>query len=124
MIILLVGILLFSIGDLLMTLTYLSSVGMSEGNPVARLVMSYRSPWYLVLWKLSSLTAACGILFIQRRRRAAEVGAWICAIILVWLTFRWSAYTGELQLGLSSAAGAMNDPTWVTLDPAAPVPPR
>jgi len=127
-IILLSAVLLLSIGDLIMTLTYLTSVGMAEGNPIARLVMSYRSPWYLVVWKAASLTSACGILFIHRHRRAAEIGAWICALVLVWLTFRWSAYIGEVQMGPAAAAAAQSDPSWVTLGrvqrPAAPPPSR
>jgi uncharacterized membrane protein (Fun14 family) len=122
--ILLVGVMLLSIGDLIMTLTYLTSIGMAESNPLARLVMSYRSPWILVGWKVASMTAAGGILFIHRRRRAAEVGAWICLGVLVWLTFRWTAYIGHIQIGPASAIAAEHDPTWVTLAPDAPRPRR
>lgn len=40
---------LLSLADLFMTLTFLRTVGMSEANPVARMVMSYGSPTYLVV---------------------------------------------------------------------------
>src|SRR6266478_4968970 len=55
---LLVAVVLMSLGDLHITLTYLTSVGMSEGNPLARWVMGYNNPGLLVAWKLAPGGAA------------------------------------------------------------------
>ncbi|MCX5691049.1 MAG: DUF5658 family protein [Planctomycetota bacterium] len=100
---LLVAVALISIGDLAMTLTYATSVGMMEVNPLARLVMSFDSPWLVVAWKL--LTAGFGITVIAmlRSRGIAEIAAWISfaamlVLLVHWINFNTHivSYTDEL----------------------------
>ncbi len=87
---------LMSVADLVITLTYLRSVGMSEGNPIARFIMEHGSSSLLIWWKLASVSLACFILIYARKSRSAEVGAWICFAILVWLTIQWTTYIHEI----------------------------
>ncbi|MBX3358431.1 MAG: hypothetical protein KF745_08380 [Phycisphaeraceae bacterium] len=87
---------LMSIADLVITLTYLRSVGMSEGNPIARFIMEHGSSSLLIWWKLTSVSLACLILIYARKTRSAEIGAWICFAILGWLTLQWTTYIHEI----------------------------
>src|SRR5262245_27522846 len=53
------AIALMSAADLYITLVYLKSGGMSEGNPLARWVMATGSAGALAGWKLVSVGVAC-----------------------------------------------------------------
>lgn len=120
--ILLAGIVLMSLADLDMTLAYTRSVGLIEGNPLARLVMSYGSSWMLALWKVASVSLCVFILFCARRTRYAEIGAWICFAVMVWLSVRWVSYNEQVPLLTSYIADQYSaDHRWVTLgDDSAP----
>src|SRR5262245_53029298 len=96
--ILLAGILVMSLADLDMTLSYARSLGLLEGNPIARLVMTYGSAWVLALWKIASVALCVFILFRARRTRYAEVAAWVCFVVLVWLSVRWMIYNDQMPL--------------------------
>lgn len=85
-----------SLVDLYITLLYVRSVGMGEANPLARWVIEHFSPQVLVAWKLLTVVVACTIFAVARRTRAAEVGAWVCCAVLVWLTVRWITYSTEV----------------------------
>ncbi len=91
-VILLVAIFTMSVFDLLLTLTYVQGVGMVELNPLARKVMAHGSPTLLTLWKLGIVGGACMVVFLGRRARVAEVGAWIACLVLVALTIHWLRY--------------------------------
>lgn len=91
-------IVLLSLADLFLTMTYLQSVGMGEANPVARVVMSYNSPALLVAWKCATVSLAVLIFAVFRHRRSAEVACWLCAIVLVALTAHWMNYNQELPM--------------------------
>ena len=108
---------LLSLADLFMTLTFLRTVGMSEANPVARMVMSYGSPTYLVVWKLASIAVASTVFWLARRRRLAEAGCWVCVAVLVWLTVRWIHYSQEVETAtpLIHVLASGECPTWVTM---------
>lgn len=93
---LILAILVLSIADLHMTLVHLTTIGMSEANPVARLVMSTNSPMVLIAWKLASVGAACLAFYAGRRTVIGELAAWFCCAVLIWLTLRWNAYSTEL----------------------------
>lgn len=88
---------LLSVTDLIITLTYLQTIGMSEANPIARLVMSYNSPSVLIAWKLATIALTSLIFFVGRRKRVAELGCWVCVAVLVWLTVRWETYAHEVS---------------------------
>lgn len=88
-------IIALSLGDLWMTLTYLTSVGMGEANPVARLVMAYNSPNLLAAWKCASVALACLIFVFARKRLSSEIACWCCVGVLALLTVRWAQYATE-----------------------------
>ena len=86
---LLLATVLTGVIDLLLTLNYVTSIGMIELNPLARLLMKYDGPSGIVLWKLLTLSLAVGILFRARHRRFAEVAAWCCFLVSIALALRW-----------------------------------
>lgn len=114
---LLAMIVLMSIADLAMTLTYTTSVGMVEVNPLARLIMQHGSAWSIVVWKFTTVSLAVWILFNLARLRIAEIASWLCALMLAWLMATWWVYTSEAHT-LASVIGYMqNDPRWVIMTP-------
>lgn len=116
--ILLSAIALLSLGDLYMTLSYATSGGMFESNPVARFVMSFGSPALVATWKLGSLLLACTILYWARRTRYAEVGTWACTLFLAWLTCHWIAYMDqfhEIESDIAMVESHYADGSWVNM---------
>ncbi len=81
-----------SVVDLYMTLLYLTHTGMSEANPLARLIISYQSPAVLGVWKALTVSLCVGILYLIRERRSAELGAWVGVAVLGWLMVHWARY--------------------------------
>ncbi|MEZ6235318.1 MAG: DUF5658 family protein [Phycisphaerales bacterium] len=71
---LIITILFVSVADLILTLTFLTSVGMAEANPLARKVFATNSVPVVVGFKLEpdrdSVTAACGWPGTRRSARA------------------------------------------------------
>jgi hypothetical protein len=102
-VLLLAAVALMSVADLALTLEYATSVGLFEGNPVARAVMSYNSASLLAAWKLSSVGVCLWILFRTRHTRSGEVGAWVCFGTLAWLTVCWTGYNSQMAEIASSA---------------------
>ena len=102
-----------SIVDLCFTINWATSVGMVESNPLARSLMrSADCPWVLALWKVLTAGLGVGIFIATRRRWQAEVGAWLCALVMVWLTVRWlqyNAYMTDLTSALDTLQGAFPD---------------
>lgn len=103
--------------DLVFTLTYLRTVGMPEGNPIARMVMSYNSPAMLIAWKCATILASSFIFYLARRRITAELACWFCAFVLVWLTARWVnfAYEVEHVTPFVHALSECESRTWVSM---------
>lgn len=85
-------VLTMSLIDLVVTLNYVTTVGMAEANPLARLVMSYNCPWLLATWKILLCGITGGLLIATRGHRSSEVGAWVCLGVMIWLMVRWQAY--------------------------------
>ncbi len=90
---LLAGITVLSLADLLLTLTYMMSVGMNEGNPIAAwIVTATQSPWALAMYKLVTVTICVGLLYRVRHQRVGELAAWCSLLILVALSVWWNQY--------------------------------
>lgn len=116
---LLAASLLLGLGDLWMTLTYATNMGMLEANPLARVIMSTESPTAVIAWKLATTLVGLGILFHLRRTRHAEIGAWIVFAALTALTIHWLNYSTLIaSLGADVHTLAMaDDPRYVLLTP-------
>jgi hypothetical protein len=86
---------LMSMGDLYMTLTYVSTVGMVEVNPLARALMGLGSAWWIVAWKVALTLLGAGILIWFRRRRGTELAAWVVACAMTLLTLHWVSFSAQ-----------------------------
>lgn len=116
--VLLIATLAMSVADLAMTLTYATSVGMMEVNPIARAVMETGSPWMLTVWKLATAGLGLGILFYCRRFRKAEAASWLCCAVMTALTVHWMGFNHRVT-DFSEEYAALNqhhdDPHWVKM---------
>lgn len=92
---LIVAVILLSLADLYITITYLRTVGMGEGNPIARYVIQHGSESLLIVWKCASVALASLVFFIHRDRKVVEVAAWFAFGVLLWLLIQWIAYSDE-----------------------------
>jgi hypothetical protein len=110
---------LMCLGDLSLTLTYVTSMGMVESNPIARAVMEGHSPAFVVLWKLATMAVGLGILFWARRTRGAEVATWLCFLVMAGLCVHWLGFTTAISSLPSeyAAMAALDDPRWVSMTP-------
>lgn len=111
-----------SVGDLLLTLTYLKHLGMAESNPLARLVLDFKSPTLLVIWKMATVTACTSILLWKSRSRSAEIGAWAGTFVLAALMVHWSTYVkiAPPVPPIETASLFAGDERWMTLAPIEP----
>lgn len=114
--VLLVMVALVSLADLVLTLTYLRNGGMSEGNPIARWVMSIGNPWMLATWKLGMLCFTCGVLFAYKKRISAEIASWVCCLAMAWLTFQWHGYVRDIAIEMRENPQLTEVSTWVAFD--------
>lgn len=116
--ILLSAVVLLSLADLYLTILFLrDGGGFPEANPVARSIMNLQSIPLLIAWKLSSVITTVGILSLIRRTRSAEVGAWVCFLVLGWLTVHWGQYVAEAHPTTLAQAVELgyHDPQWVSI---------
>ncbi|MFI4897557.1 MAG: DUF5658 family protein [Phycisphaerales bacterium JB059] len=125
-VLLLLAIFIMSVGDLLLTLTYLQHLGMAESNPIARLVLDFGSPGLLVAWKMATVVACAAILLWKSTSRAAEIGAWTGTFILGALMLHWSSYVkiAPPVPPIETAGLFAGDERWMTLTPADRISPR
>ncbi len=107
-----------NIADLVFTLTYATSIGMGELNPLARLLMQHASVPAIVLFKLATVSLGCGLLYYTRRSAWSELASWIGFFGLLLLTIRWVEYTNIMQ-GITSnihVLAATQPAEWVELN--------
>ena len=91
---LLFGIVMLSLADLVLTLSYLTTVGMSEGNPIAVwLLQATNSVWSLAMYKAITVTICVTLLYKIRFQRQGELAAWCAMLILVALSVWWNQYS-------------------------------
>ncbi len=105
---LLLAIALMSGADLLCTLAYMSTIGLIEANPLARLMISIGDIRQLVIFKVFTTLLCCGALFLARSHPLSEKVAWICAAMLLALMLHWTAFN-------SSVSGLTNEITVLAL---------
>jgi hypothetical protein len=115
---LIVGIVLLSLGDLLITITYLQSTGMLEANPIAGYIIRVTgSVSILAAYKALTVGICVGLLYRLRRLVEGEVAAWCAVSILALMSFQWYHYarqfdTTDLELARSVGFGE----EWLMLD--------
>ncbi|MCU0688499.1 MAG: DUF5658 family protein [Phycisphaerales bacterium] len=105
-----------SIADLYLTLTYLQSVGMSEGNPIARWVIAANCSWVLVAFKTILCGFSISVLWYARRRTSAEIAAWLACIVMAWLCFKWYGYTDQVADVVAAMPEITETSLWVNID--------
>jgi hypothetical protein len=115
---LIVGIVLLSFGDLLITVTYLRSTGMMEANPIAEyLIRLTGSLSVLALYKAATVGICVGLLYRLRRHVEGEVAAWCAVSILAVMSLQWHHYAqqfdhADFELARNSVLGE----EWLVLD--------
>jgi cytochrome bd-type quinol oxidase subunit 2 len=88
------GVVLLSLADLFLTLTYLTTVGMSEGNPIAHwLLETTDSVWPLAVYKVFTVAVCVTLLYRNRDKRQSELASWCAVLILVTLSIWWNQYS-------------------------------
>jgi hypothetical protein len=109
---------LLGLFDLMHTLSYMGGAGMMELNPVARAMIDLGGARQLILFKMFTIATSCGILYILRRYRQAEICAWISLAALAMLAAHWINYNGHVVevAAFADATAFASDPRWVALD--------
>ncbi len=113
-----VGIVLLSLGDLLITITYLQSTGMLEANPIAGYIIRLTgSVSVLTAYKALTVAICVGLLYRLRRMVEGEVAAWCAVSILAVISFQWYHYARQFDdSGLKLARIAASDAGWLVVD--------
>jgi len=118
-VLLIVGIVVLSIGDLGVTLLHLKSSGMMEANPVAAWIIAHTgSGVLLTAYKAVTVAICAGLLFRLRRHAEGEIGAWCALLILAAVSFQWYQYTREIDdvMDIELARQGAYDEDWLVLD--------
>jgi hypothetical protein len=118
-VLLLIAVVAMSLADLDLTITYSTTTGMIETNPIARAIMQGGTVYHLIAWKFATVGLACGLLYAARVHRAAELGAWLSLAVMGWLIIHWLTYNNEVAILTSPQLSAVveADPRWVVLTP-------
>ncbi len=114
----LMAVILLSTGDMVLTAHQLRTIGMAEANPLAAmLITSTSSIWPLIIYKLATVALSVGMLYRIRRRLQAEIGAWICFVVMLALTAHWLRYTDAvIQPEITGALVDGNvDDSWLSV---------
>ena len=114
------AIVALSLGDLYMTLMFLTHYGMFESNPIARWLMSLDASQntvitILALYKTCTVGIGVGILYRLRQSRCAEVGALLCVSVLTWLTVHWIGYAEQVPEAMAYAEVVGHEGPFVSL---------
>src|SRR5262245_29041903 len=106
-----------SLVDLVVTLTYMKTLGMYEANPLARLLAQTAAPALAIaVFKVASAGTGILLFYLLRRHASARAMALVMVAVLAWVTLQWARYgaaAGDLPC---VAAAAPPDAGWVQLD--------
>ncbi len=118
-VLLIVGIVVLSIGDLGVTLLHLKSSGMIEANPVAAWIIAHTgSGALLTAYKAVTVAICVGLLFRLRRHVEGEIGAWCAVLIMAAVSIQWYQYNREIHIDIDielARQGAYGE-NWLILD--------
>jgi hypothetical protein len=96
-ILLIIGIVVLSVADLLVTVAFAKAGGMMEANPIALFVAKFtQSPWALAAYKFLTVGVCVAVLFFLRRYATCEVAGWCCVGILAVMSVVWHHYSNTL----------------------------
>ncbi|MHC4413905.1 MAG: DUF5658 family protein [Planctomycetota bacterium] len=113
------GIILLSLGDLVITLTYLQSTGMLEANPIAGyLIRLTQSVSVLAAYKLLTVSICVTLLYRLRPHVEGEVAAWCAVSILALMSLQWYHYARQVDTldEVTFAQRGTYGSHWVVLD--------
>lgn len=82
-----------NLADLWLTVHFMQTTGMVEMNPLARFIAGAGISG-LAAFKGASVLIHAAVLGALRRRRSAEVGAWVSVAALALLMSHWLIYVG------------------------------
>lgn len=92
--VLVLGIIILSLADLVVTLAYLKANWMMEANPLAAyIIKSTQSPWALAAFKCCTVAVCAALLLRVRRFRSGEVAAWCGIVVLTVMSIMWHSYS-------------------------------
>lgn len=80
------------VADLTLTLAYMHTVGLFEGNPLARALAHSGGSATLAGFKLATIALSSTILIALRAKRSAELGAWVCVLAMFIVSLEWGKY--------------------------------
>ena len=108
-----------NIADLVFTLTYATTIGMGELNPLARLIMQHATVPCIILFKLASVGLGSGLLYYTRRSRLSEFATWIAFFGFLLLTIHWVQYINVMHEVTSNIhlLAAAQPADWVEIHP-------
>lgn len=81
------------VGDLALTLSYMTGMGLFEGNPIARTLALGGGAGTLAVFKLLTIALSAVILFGLRTKRSAELAAWLCFVAMSLVSLEWQKYS-------------------------------
>ncbi len=81
------------VADLVLTMSYMGGIGLFEGNPLARALAIGGGAGSLVAFKLLTIALSAVILFGLRTKRSAELGAWLCVVVMSVVSLEWKKYS-------------------------------
>ena len=96
--VLIAGVVILSIGDLIVTVGHLQTIGMMEANPIAAwLIKSTDTPLALISYKLGTVGICVALLIRVRKHIEGEIAAWFALAILVGMSFMWHGYSEQFD---------------------------
>ena len=96
--VLILGIILLSAADLVVTLAYARGGGMMEANPIVLyLVRATQSPWALGAYKVLTVGICVALLFRLRKHAVSEAAAWCAVAILAAMSVMWHHYSATMD---------------------------
>jgi hypothetical protein len=118
-VILLLGVVVLSVADLLITLAHLRATGMAEANPVARFVIGLTgSPISLACFKALSVFICVGLLYKVRKTVQGEIASWCALLILSCISMMWFRYAHQYEnpVDVQLAQSEWAQEQWVRFD--------
>ena len=111
--VLLLGVIVLSLADLMVTLAFLRANWMMEANPIAEyIIRTTQSPLALVVFKFLTVGVCAALLYRARHFRSGEVAAWSAVAVLTVMCIMWRSYAAgldDVEIVLASANANYDD---------------